>query len=128
MRQQVAMAFDSVIIRAMPSQNLRKYLLEHERKAICVDRLCDQIQRAEQAANIGRPFDITRFNLFIESTARMFCKTALDHAEQEALSHAEKQRQRTEAGHIEDCKAAMVDLENEATTPKITSYPGGVAR
>lgn len=126
MELQVAEYFDSWIIATFKAENLRNYLLRHERKPICITRICEQIRIAE-LSNIRKRFDIWRYRQVVEACARMFADAALKHAEEQALSHAERMRRVDEASAMDNIKAEFDEMEKEVLSGKLVSRPGAVA-
>lgn len=133
MRHQVALEFDACISRLFPTmepgarQRIHKFLLTHERKNSCLDRLCEQILKAEQSANIGGKFDRRRFDSFIDTTVRMFADAAMQLEAEGHYTRAKKQQMIDLAGYIADCQAEQDELQKELASGKLISRPGGVA-
>ena len=115
-------------LKEQSREQILNALLNHERKGSCVDRICDQIRRAEMACNIGGALKISRFRLLIEAGADMFANMALTHMKEQALSQAEKQRKIDQASKIENIKAEFEAEQKDLTDPRIVSFPGKAAR
>ena len=123
----ITLEFNAALTRIFGEKpEVLSYLLNHERKNICIERLCEQAFIAER--KMRGQFTTSGMLKIVDAGARIFAKAALDTAEVQAMSHAEKMRQRVEADHIKDCEAAMVDLEKEALDKRLHSFPGQVAR
>lgn len=126
---QVEPIFDGYVRRLFePKPHIAAALLAHERKAVCVERVCDQIRRAETSCNIGRKMNVERFRIMIEAAAKMFCENALRHLEERALSQAERTRREDEARQEKQLEAEFDEMQAEATSGKLVSHPGAVAR
>lgn len=123
---EVLQVFNSFIIRTFRSYNIRQFLLNHERKPVVIERICDQIRRAEMS-NIGGRFEIRRFTQLIEAAAQMFVDAALKNAEEKAISHAEMVRRMDEGARIENIAQEFASLQLEAESTAIVSRPGSVA-
>ena len=89
-----------------------KYLLQNDRKQVCLDNLCEQIIRAERKLIL---FDLTRWKSMIRSTAEMFAGAALRKAEEAALSPAERSRRIKVAGRDKELDDIMADLKKEGS-------------
>ena len=125
MEFEVTKLFDSWIAAKFAGQEaVRSFLLRHERKRLCVDCLCEQIRIAE-LSRIGKVFNAFRYKYLINQCAQMFCTFALKHAEDDALSRAEKQRRQDEANHFQQLEAEMAEMTDEALSTKIVSRPSG---
>jgi hypothetical protein len=134
MRHAVSIEFDRCIrkicrkLKEHSREEILKALLEHDRKGACIDHTCEAIRVAESRANIGGKFEISRFRLFIETTAGMFCNAALTHFKEQAISQAEKQRRIDDANRMANIEAEFEADQAEALDSRIRSYPGAPAR
>jgi hypothetical protein len=128
MRDKVTTIFDGCLRRIFhPKPELMAYLLKHERKGVCIERVCEQITAAEQRCNIGGALSVERFTVLIETAAKMFANMALEHAKEQALSQAETMRRRHEADRIKRAEELAADLEKEALSTRVTSFNDGKA-
>lgn len=133
MRNEVEIEFNSCILRLFPilhpeqRERIHLFLLEHERKSVSIDRLCEAIKRAENSANIGAKFDRRRFDSFIETTVQMYADACLDFEKRKAMTHAQLQKEKDDAYYISDIEAEQEELISEFNSPRKTSRPGGVA-
>lgn len=127
MRQEVQKEFDTFLIHTFKNESIRNYLINHERKERVIDRVCDQIEQCERAV-FSIKFDAYKYRTVIYECAKLFSDTALKHAEEKALSYAEKQRRIHEADHIKRCEEFMVDMDKEAKSIKLVSTPGSVCQ
>lgn len=124
MKDQVTAAFDRSLRRTFETKpEILAFLHRHERKGVCIERLCEQIQAAENAANIGGRFDVRRFEMFIDTTAMMFANAALTYAEEKAISSAEATRRQIERDKIERAQEIMNEMEKEARDLSVKSFP-----
>jgi hypothetical protein len=96
--------FDSYLISTFKSESIRNYLLNHERKQRCIDRVCEQIRMAE-LGQLKQRMDIWRWRTLVEACAKIFANAALQHAEESALTQAEKMRRIDEATRIDQIAA-----------------------
>jgi hypothetical protein len=126
MEIQVAQYFDSWIIATFKAENIRNYLLRHERKANCIARICEQIRIAE-LSNIRQRFDVWRYRQVVEACAKMFADAALRFAEEQAISNAERARRIDEASAMDNIKAEFDEMEKEVLSGKLISRPGATA-
>lgn len=127
MEFEVSQIFNAWIRQKFAGRQALTWLLAHERKQRCIDAVCQQIRIAE-LSNIRRRFDMSRYRQIVEACAAMFADAALRFAEESAMSVAERHRRETQAAVIEDAKGLLQELEDEATSTKIISRPGSVAR
>lgn len=113
--------FDQWLDKLIKNQDVRQAVKAHERKSLVVENTCEQIKMAEMS-NIGKRFNVDKYNLLIGEVAKMFANAALEQKEQAAWSVARKNRHLTEQRKYEAAAEALQDLENE----KEYSTPGGV--
>lgn len=72
-----------------------RFLIGHERKGICLENLCGQIEICERRQfNIG--FNSKVYKRTIQDIGDMFASACLKHAEELALSSSERLRRITE--------------------------------
>lgn len=118
----VTRIFDAYIVEMFAdSPQVFKYLIGHERKRVCIERTCDEIQMCERKSwSIG--WDVEKYRVVIRDMSKLFCMQALEHAEQAALSKAETARRITEAGRIDDIQAEFDEHEQQALHQKESSF------
>ena len=121
MRDRIQTIFDNWIIDNLPNRDVANYLVNHERKDLCLDEVVTQIKLAE-LSNIGSVFNARKHKLLIEESARMFCTLAVKHKEEAMLSEIDKKQRIFESDSIKRAEEAMVDLEKEALDDKIKIY------
>jgi len=126
MEFEVARCFDSFLVSTFKAESIRNYLLNHERKQVCIGKVCEQIRIAELSNLKGR-FDLWRWRQVIEACAGIFANAALNHAEEKALTQAERTRRLDEACRMDNLKAEFDALAEEALSTKLVSRPGAVA-
>lgn len=113
MQFEITIAFNAWIAqRFAEKQEICNFLINHERKGKCIEKLCEQIRIAE-LSNIRKVFDQRRYKQLIEAVAQMFCAAALEQASQEAMSAAERQRRMSEANHLKECETMLHEIERE---------------
>lgn len=66
---------------------VRKYLLEHPRKHICINHLVDEIRTCELSNRIIKPDDLPGI---IKDFTIMFSKAAIQHQEENIMSDNKK--------------------------------------
>lgn len=90
LRQIIADIFDDKLKDTFKDKpNILKFLLEHERKNLCLDNLMKEIKIAEEIVNISK----SHLKMLVNDFAIIFAKSAIQHKEQQLLSDAEKARQ-----------------------------------
>lgn len=110
MRSDVEKIFDESLERVFGSSpNVLKFLKLHERKQICLNNLCAEIITCEKRSLI---FNAEHYREVIyEVAVNMFARKALEHAEQKAMSSAERGRREDEARRIEIAKEEIKEFE-----------------
>lgn len=103
---------DHLTVKFQHKPEVLKYLLQNERKQVCLDNLCEQIILCEKRLII---FDLTKWKFTITSTADMFALAALRVAEERALSPAERSRRIAVAGRDKELELIMSDLRKEGS-------------
>jgi len=100
-----------------------KFIIDHERKGLCLDNLHTQIRLAEFTTF---PRKETIFQL-IKDFARTFAKVALDQKEQDLLSAAEKKRLESKAHYLKDAETTFLkDMEKEEAMEGHTFFMPGI--
>lgn len=85
-----------------------KYLTNHEKKPVCIENICDQIEIAE----IKHPnLKLKGYSDIIKSGARLFAEVALDQKHQAMLSDLAKSKITKENTKIERAKECIEDIE-----------------
>jgi hypothetical protein len=100
----VARHFNAFIEKTFkPKESVKNFLLKHERKELCINNLVTALKTLEltKPQLLGKD-EVKQIS---EDFARMFCKAALDYAEEKALSEAERQRRISEAERIKNLEA-----------------------
>jgi hypothetical protein len=120
MINRIEFEFDQFIEKTFPNEEIKKYLLSHERKKLCIERIAAEINNIERQLH-SITFDVHKYRVLIDSMAGLFCKVALNHAEESAISQAEKARRVSEANYLKEAEAEMEDLAKDLYKPE-TSY------
>lgn len=122
MEFEIKQYFDSYLVSTFKSENIRNYLLNHERKQRCIDRVCEQIRMAE-LGQLKQRMNIWRWRTLVEACAKIFAEAALKHAEEAAISHAEMIRRIDKATEMErfaeefDAEQKWVEANANGTAP-----------
>lgn len=119
MRTDVERLFDLYLSQVFKeNEDVKRFLLTHERKALCIDRLCEQI-RCFEVGNLN--VNVSTYKKTIESIAQMFAHACLQNAQENALSESEKRRKTAEADRMKNLEAEFEELQRETlkNTPKI---------
>ena len=90
MYQDVEARFDKEINRIFHEKyQIAQFLLKHERKKVCLEKLCEEIRMYE----IGKANpSLHQYEGMIRDVAKMFAQAALTSKEHEILSTAERMR------------------------------------
>lgn len=108
MRAQIEEIFDARIKKVFISKpNMLPFFLQHERKNLCLDNLCEEVKTAEW--KLGAKMDKAKFTQMVETIADTFCQAALRQAEFKHLSPAEQYRRRNER----DLPKDVIDFAEE---------------
>ena len=100
MRTEIEKLFNAFIEKTFKNRrDLMTFFLKHERKKICIDNLCEQIQGVERR-RYSLTFNSTIYKRLINDVAKMFCDACLLHQDEKNLSSNERLR-RIEAGSAE---------------------------
>lgn len=88
--------FDGFIAEAFVTKpEIARFLITHERKKVCLERLCEQIRLCERRA-FSITFDAQAYRKTIRDVAKMFCSQALEAHRQKNMTEAEKKQLRAE--------------------------------
>lgn len=119
MLEDVTKRFDDAIKAKFKDRlEIQNYLLKHERKALCLNRLCEQIVRAE---NYSINIKVETYASIIKDIAMMFASAVLKKAEEDHYSSIKRQQIMAEQDHLKNAEAMLVDLEKEAINdPRLT--------
>lgn len=121
---QITAEFDSWLQSKFQGKpDIQRFLLNHERKHLCIQEVLQEIRKAE-LSNIGGRFEVTRYKLLIHTCAQMFANVAINHKHQQLLSSAERQRRIDEDGKYDRAAEILAEAEKEALSDKIVSLPG----
>lgn len=93
-----------------------QFLLHHERRQICLQNLCGQIQIAEKRSKLRLNFDAIKYKLMIDEVAKMFAHAAVRVRVAELVSTAEKYRRQSEASKYDEIKSVVKGLDDEPRT------------
>jgi len=108
--------FDEHIrFRFLSKPDVAQYLINHERKPLVLNNLCEQVKLAENS-NIGVRFNGPQFKQIVKAGADLFAKAALDYLEENLITQAEKARRISEASELDDiadCLAEGDEIVNE---------------
>lgn len=88
-----------------------KFILEHERKDLCLRNLVDQIRKCE---GLVINFSAAKYDKVIKDVAILFGKAVLLHKEESLMSSSQKQRQLAKRDELKDMEQFIADVEKEA--------------
>jgi len=121
-RNNVKVIFDKFLEETLaPKPEILKFVLNHERKDLVLNNLCDQILRAER---YNFNFNAEKYRFIIRSMAKTFATVCLEHHRQQALSSLEKIRIRNESENIQRAQEIMDTIERESPEAQIKSFGG----
>ena len=94
--------------------NIQRFLLNHERKNLCLERLAREIRTAE----LARPknctvFNIAKLRLCVATTADLFARAALENRKKELMSIMEMKRLEEEASKIAIAQNVLEEIKGE---------------
>lgn len=87
-------------------RDLMNWLLNHERKQVCLEHLCENIRDLEARAPT---FNYTIYNRLIKDVAVMFMRHAMEYKEQEFLTEIEKKRRIQDADLFKEMKKEITE-------------------
>ena len=89
-REHIEKRFNAWIKWKFKKKDIRKFLLRHERKDLCINNILDQVRTAQ----IKKPqwFDTAKAAKMIDWGVRMFCDAAIKHKHESTMSDIEKQK------------------------------------
>lgn len=122
-RSEIEALFDSNIKEIFKEKDeIKRFLLNHERKPLCIASLCDQVSG----------FDIfyrprtKEVHSIIRDVAKMFAGQCLEHKEQELMSSAERARRIQKANYINDAETTFLeDQKKEALSESHSVFVPG---
>jgi len=88
-------------------------VLSNERKVLAIDYLCDQAKRAEMSV-FRRRMNTKNLALMIDTAAQMFINVSKRHADERALSQAERNRRIAQADSLEEARGQIKELNDDA--------------
>lgn len=114
--ERVRKRWDEAIRNKVGSENkeVLKFLLRHERRAICIANVCNQIQIAEKRFG-SRTLTNSEFNDLVDLCADLFASAALKAKEQELLSDAARGAIEREASKGKELDALIKDCDEMTT-------------
>jgi hypothetical protein len=92
------------------NSSVLNFVLKHERKQVLIRNLAAEIMRVE---GLSMSFDAAKYQRVIKDFAKQFATSALQHAEEKALSDAERARRIWEADRIKRAEEHIDSLEKE---------------
>jgi len=127
--QEVTQRFNLVLREIFPKnlqnrEELVKFVLNHERKVLCIQNLCAQIQAAEGKIST---FNVNDWKDLIRETARMFANAAIEAQIALHTSSAEKARQASIGSEYDEIRSCIKELdpdEEEGNARPIGGDPG----
>jgi hypothetical protein len=90
-----------------------KFVLNHERKDVCLKNLCEQIEKCERQS-FQILFDAKKYASVIKSVAVLFAKAVILHKEEKMMTEGARLKQISDHSKMQRAEEYMIDLENEA--------------
>lgn len=91
-----------------------KFLLSHERKEICLNHLCAEIQKAERRL-YKITFETAQYKHLIHAMTDFFATTALKHKGETLLTEGERYRRIKEASRYDDLLQEITEGDETIT-------------
>lgn len=112
MIQQVTDIFNARIKEkfAVKNEHVFRFLYNHERKDVCIGKICEQIKLVEKRL-YSITFNADVYRSVIENMCDFFCLQALNHAEQQAMTSAERQRRIDESEYFDQIGEEIKEIE-----------------
>lgn len=110
-KSEVTKIFDAYLREtfAPAGRDVVNYLIRHERKSICLDNLCEQIEDCERKT-YSITFDAKTYRSSIRDIAKMFASAALQVAQEQQLTAAERQLKIREASKEADTEGMINEM------------------
>lgn len=125
-RYQVEQEFDRELKRVFGQKpEVLNMFLKHPRREKVIDNICSEIVKLDLYKGIklkNHNKVIEMKNNIVKGAVSIFATVALEHAEQQAKSSAEKARINREDMALKDAQEHFQELEDHATTERFTSY------
>lgn len=122
MKQEIKLIFDQFIHNTYVTMpEVARMLLKHERKELCLDHLCKEIQGVERS-RMSISFTPALYKKLIEDVARFFCQQALRHAEERSMSSLERHKRVADANKMDAMEQEQEALVKELQEKKIKVY------
>ena len=116
MIEDVTKRFDKAIqAKFKDKPEIQSFLLKHERKGLCINRLCEQIVRAE---NLSVMPNVQIYSNVINDVAIMFASACLKKAEEDHYSQAQRTAITKQQDDLKEAEGLLKDLEKEAVNDK----------
>ena len=116
MLEDVTKRFDQALeskFKARP--DVLNFLTKHERKNLCINRLCEQIVRAE---NYSISIKVETYSGIIKDIALMFANACLKKAEEDHYSQAQRTAITRQQDALKDAEGLLKDLEKDTINDK----------
>lgn len=111
MIEDVTRRFDLALKSKFKEQTeVLNFLLKHERKQLCINRLCEQIIRAE---NYRINVSVSTYATIIQDVAFMFANACLQKCLEDHYSSAKKAEINRQQTALKDAEDLLLDLEKE---------------
>ena len=115
MLSEVRVRFDDFITKTFQKEEIRSFLINHERKELVLGNLCEQIVKCERGNIV---FNATKYHQVIDDVTKLFCETALECMAQELMSKSERIRIESENLRVQSILSDFDGQITETTTVK----------
>lgn len=116
MLSDIALRFDNALREKFKDKTeVLNFLLKHERKKMCIDKLCDEIIRAEKYSIQIR---VETYAGMIKDIAVMFASACLKHVEEAHYSSIQRQQILAKENHLKEAQWLLKDLEKDSLNEK----------
>ncbi len=120
MRRDVEQIFDAYIksVYYTRGADVMRFFTQHERKNICIDNICEQIQGVERS-RMSISFNKKLYTKFIEDIAMKFCFDTLTYAKQQSLTRLEQSRLKADADMLAAHENNIANVEIKTFETKV---------
>lgn len=116
MRTHVEKRFDGYLKHKLGKKpDILRFVLNHERKHVCIDNICNQIQIMERKPNMMA--NTKRVAYIIDNMADFFAKVAIEQRIQYMKSDIEKKQITAQADRIKEAEGMVKELEDDVNRP-----------
>jgi len=109
----VTTQFNKQIKELIKNPEQQKYLLEHERRTLVIDNICNQVLYYEK--KYTSKLDLKQRDIVINEAVKMFAHAALEHHKQQQMSQLKRTILENEQNEIQETKKYIESVTESNT-------------